>query len=436
MPRNQNTIDGPIELSGKALFSGDEATARLCPADPGTGILFTRVDMPDKPVVPAQVDTLGNGFNCTVLRQDEVQIRSVEHLLSACMGMQVDNLIVEIDGAEMPACGGCSEPYAEALVDAGITEQGLEKPRFVIEESFAVSKNEASVVGMPTEEGLALSYVLEFDGDVLPSQVLTLEIDPDTFLKELAPARTFALESAYGEFEKRGLGGGVTDENALVIFDDGSVRQPLSRGEAELRFDDEFVRHKLVDLLGDLFLINMELQGKVVGVRSGHSLNTAFASRVRSIFSEEKAPEEYLDIREIQNVLPHRYPFLMVDRILRIDDNAIRGVKNVSMNEQFFQGHYPEYPIMPGVLQLEALAQVAGVLLLRKLAHSGKLALMVGMDGVRLRKPVQPGDQLVLEAEAQRVRSRTAQISARGLVNDEVACEAEMKFMLVDREVL
>lgn len=444
MARSQNTIVEEQEFSGKGLFTGEEVHLRLRPADPDTGIMFMRVDLPDSPVVPALTDNLADGFNCSLLRQGDVQIRSVEHLLSACMGMRVDNLLVEIDGEELPEAGGGALDFAHLLKKAGIEEQNAEKTVFEIKEPVAVSEKGASVMGMPGSENeeedgttLTLSYILELDAGSQGPEVVTMDISPDTFIEQLAPARTWSKEEAYDEFEKRGYGGGVTDENALVIFEDGTIRKPLSREEAELRFPDEFARHKLLDLLGDLGLSGVDIIGKIVAVRSGHKLNTTFAGRIRNILAEQEAPEKYLDIREIQRILPHRYPFLLVDRVLRIEEeNKIVGIKNVSINEHFFQGHYPDYPIMPGVLQIEALAQISGVLLLQKLEHSGKLALMVGMDGVRLRKPVQPGDQLVLEAEAVRVRSRTAQVNARGLVDGDVACEAEMKFMLVEPDIM
>ena len=437
MARPQNTIKEAVELTDLALFSGEQTRVRLCPADPSSGILFVRTDLPDSPVVHASTDALGAGFNCTVLQMNDVEVHSVEHLLSACMGLQVDNLVVEIDGPEMPAGDGCARPYVDAIMDAGLEQQSAEKPAFKIEQALALSDRGASIVGIPDEEGLTLSFVLEFDDAPLPAQVITFHVDPDSYVRELAPARTFAAEAAYAEFSRRGLGGGVTDDNALVVFRDGAIRTPHSRQEAQLRFADEPARHKVLDLLGDLALAGVDIEGKIVAVRSGHRLNTAFAARIRSLLAMEKGPEAYLDIREIQRVLPHRYPFLLVDRILRVEeDNKIVGLKNVSVNEHFFQGHYPEYPIMPGVLQLEALAQVAGVLLLQKLEHTGKLALMVAMDGVRLRRPVVPGDQLILEAEAVRVRARMAQVNARGLVDDQVVCQAQMRFMLVDPEIL
>ncbi len=444
MPRQEQTIARTVELTGKALFSGRECTVRINPAEAATGIMFSRVDLPDSPVIPAEAAFIGEGFNCTLLRHNDAEVRAVEHLLSSCMALNIDNLLIEIDSDEMPAAGGCAGDYAKLLMEAGSVEQGIEKKEFRLTQPIAVSEGNASIVGMPGETGdsedekLVLNYILDFDRkEGIEPQVATYATDVETFMREIAPARTWALEDAYEEFRKRRLGAGVTDENALVLFNDGSVRTPLSREKARMRFSNEFARHKVADLLGDLALTGVDIKGNITAVRSGHRLNAMFAARIRRIIEQEKEPEEYLDIREIRKILPHRYPFLMVDRILSMkEQNRVTGVKNVSINEHFFQGHYPDYPVMPGVLQLEALAQVAGVLLLKKLEHAGKVAFMVAMDAVKLRRPVQPGDQLVLEAEVIRVRSRSALVRASGRVDGQVACEAEMKFMLVDREVL
>ncbi len=448
MARKEQTIARSVELSGKGLFSGQESCVRIFPAEPSTGILFSRVDLPDSPVIPAETGFIGEGFNCTALRHNDIEVLSVEHVLSSCMALDVDNALIEVNCSEMPAAGGCALPYAELLLEAGVEEQGADKKVFRLSNPVAVSQGRASIVGAPgdeeesadgSEDGeLLLNYILDFgEKEGLESQVATFPINAETFIRELAPARTWSLEDAYEEFKKRQLGGGVTDENALVLFDDGSVRHPLSRKKARMRFPNEFARHKLVDLLGDLALTGMDISGNITAVRSGHKLNAMFAARIRQMIEREKGPEDYLDIREIRKILPHRYPFLMIDRILSMkDENRVTGVKNVSINEHFFQGHYPDYPVMPGVLQLEALAQVSGVLLLKKLEHAGKVAFMVSMDEVKLRKPVQPGDQLLLEAEVIRVRSRSAHVKATGRVDGRVACEAEIKFMLVDREVL
>ncbi len=438
MPRHQQTIANAAEVNGRGLFSGAEVQVRLCPAEANTGILFVRMDLPDRPVVPCTAECLGTAFRATLLRRDDLEIHSIEHLLSACVGLGVDNLVVELDAEEVPAAGGCPFEFAQAMLEAGIEEQSAEKTFLKIQEPLAVSEGESSITGMPSEEGLTVSCVLEFDHADLSAQVFTARIDPDTYMRDIAPARTFAFELAYEEFAERGFGGGVTDENALVIFRDGSVRKPLSREDAELRFANEFARHKVADLLGDLAPAGVGLEGKIVAVRTGHRLNAAVVNALCRILKAEGAPEPYLDIREIRRILPHRYPFLLVDRILRVEEEGkkITGLKNVSFNEHFFQGHLPGYPVMPGVLQLEALAQVAGVLLLRTLEHTGKVALLVSMDAVKLRRPVIPGDQLILEAEAVRVRSRSAQVNGRASVNGETSCEAEMKFMMVEAEDL
>jgi len=437
VPRPQRTISQAAVLSGPALFSGRPAKTRLVPAETSTGFLFVRTDLPDKPVLPATTSAVGDGFRCTSLSWNNVEVRAIEHILSACTGLQVDNLIIEVDGDEMPALGGCALEYATALKEAGIVEQKAERPVLRLEQPVTVWQDGAAIVAMPNDEGLAVSYVLDLNGGYRTTAAFTITVNADSFMGELAPARTFGLEEDYEEFRRLSLGGGVSDDNALVLCKDGSVRKPLSGAPAVLRYPDEPARHKVVDFLGDLALANTDLEAKVVAVKSGHRLNAAFAARLRRLIEQEAEPEQYVDVREIRRVLPHRYPFLMVDRILRIEgENKIVGLKNVSANEPYFQGHFPDYPIMPGVLQLEALAQTAGMLLLRKLEHTGKVALMVSMDGVKLRLAVKPGDQLILEAETLRLRSRLAVVKTRGTVNGETACEAEMTFMLADADAI
>ncbi len=426
-----------VELSGRALFSGREARVCLQPADPTTGYLFVREDLPDSPVVPANVEALGDGYRCTSLNWNGVEVQAIEHLLSACYGLGVDNLIIELDGDELPAMGGCPREYGRAMLQAGLVEQEAERRVLAPEETVSIAEGRASIVVLPQQEGLTVSYVLDFDEGYHATEAFTLSVDRESYMRELASARTFGLAADYQEFEELAIGGGVTDENAFVLSEDGATLKPRSGDPAELVFSDEAVRHKMVDLLGDLALINADLCARVVAVRSGHALNTSLARQLCRLMEEEVGPEEYLDVMEIRRVLPHRYPFLMVDRVLRLEgDNKIVAIKNVSINEPYFQGHYPQYPILPGVLQLEALSQTAGLLLLRKLEHTGKVCLLVGLDGVKLRRPVRPGDQLNLEVEAIRVRSRSAVVKGRGTVNGQLACEAEMKFWLEDADAL
>lgn len=436
MARPQRTISNTVELSGPALFSGKPVNVRLLPAEASTGFLFVRTDLPDSPVVPATTDSQQKDFRCTTLLLNNVEVRAVEHILSACAGVQVDNLIIELDNDEMPALGGCASEYGRALLEAGVVDQNAERPVLKLEQTITESEGGATIVAMPGEEGLTVSYVLDFEEGYGPAEALTLEVNPDRFMEEVAPARTFALEQDRETFMQQSLGGGVSDDNAFIVCRDGSAKKPRSLAPAQLRFPNEAVRHKILDFLGDLALANIDLHAKVVAVRSGHKLNSAFARRLRSLLLEEAGPEEYMDVREIRRVLPHRYPFLMVDRVLQVEQNRIVALKNVSVNEPFFQGHYPDYPIFPGALQLEALAQTAGMLFLRRLEHTGKVALWVSIDSAKFRRPVRPGDQLILEVEAVHFRSRTATVKATGTVNGQVACEAEMRFMLVDADAL
>jgi len=434
--RAQRTIGDAVELSGAALFSGRPVSVCLLPAEPSTGFLFVRTDLPDHPVVPATTEAQQEDFRCTALRWNEVEVRATEHLLGACMGLQVDNLIIQLDSDEMPALDGSASEYARCLVEQGIVDQNAERKVLKVEQTVTESRDGATIVAMPEEGGLTVSYVLDFEEGYGPTEAYTFELTRDNFLQQLAPARTFALEEDRKAFERQSLGGGVSDDNAFIVCRDGVPKKPRSLSPAEMRFPDEAVRHKILDLLGDMALANVDVRARIVAVRSGHRLNAAFARRLRSLLEEETGVEEYLGVREIRRVLPHRYPFLMVDRILRVEENKIVGLKNVSVNEPFFQGHYPDYPIFPGVLQLEALAQTAGMLFLRKLEHTGKVALLVSMDGVKLRRPVLPGDQLTLTVEAVRFRSRVAMVKANATVNGEIACEAEMRFMLVEADAI
>jgi UDP-3-O-[3-hydroxymyristoyl] N-acetylglucosamine deacetylase/3-hydroxyacyl-[acyl-carrier-protein] dehydratase len=439
--RRQRTIRNVVSFRGKALFSGLTVQATLRPAAPNTGTVFVRTDLPDSPIVPANAESMTEGFRRTILQWNEVQIESVEHILAAAMGLSIDNLTVELTGKEPPAHGGNALGWAALLQQAEPAEQDADQPGLTVAEPLAVTEGPASIVALPPlRPGLNLTYVMDFDGRWLPIQSYALQLSPEAFLEELAPCRTFSPESAYDEFVKRNIGGGVDDQNSLLIREDGTVVTPISRAPADLHFPDECVRHKVLDLVGDLALAGLELNARIIAVRSGHSLNREMVRQLVAVHKKGKPaaePEPLLDIREIQKVLPHRFPFLLVDRVLAIEeDKRIVGLKNVSINEHFFQGHYPDYPIMPGVLQIEAMAQIAGVLLLRKLEYAGKLALLVAVESVRLRKPVVPGDQITLEAEAVRVRPRTAQVNARCLVGPKVVSEAVLKFMLVDAEVL
>lgn len=432
MKRTQRTIKSPVEINGIGLHTGEEVTVRFKPADPDTGVTFIRLDLEDQPRIPAHIDNVSRRLRRTSLRKEGAEIQTVEHLLAALAGLRIDNLEVELTGKEIPGVDGSALPFIEKLSQAGIMDQRVPKKCFTLESPVSVKNGESSLVALPSPEGLSISYTLDYrNAPFLRPQYLDVEITPEFFEEGLAPARTFCLESEVEDLKREGLGKGATPQNTLVVGESGVK-------ENELRFSDEFVRHKVLDLLGDLFLLNMDLQAHILATKSGHSDNLELVKKILNVIQDMETQglihrDTGLDIREIQRILPHRFPFLLIDRVISLEGfKRAVGIKNVTINEQFFQGHWPGQPIMPGVLHLEAMAQLAGVLLLRKLENTGKLAVLTSIDKVRLRRAVVPGDQLRLEAEAIKVKTRSGYVYTRATVNGELVAEAWMKFMMVD----
>ena len=424
----QTTIAGSVEVKGVGLFSGRPVTVTFRPSRADTGIVFVRSDLPGTPAVPATCANLGPIERRTTLETRGVSVCTVEHVLACCTSLGLDNVLVEMSDAELPVGDGSAMCFARPVHDAGLVS--LDRPRkvFRLTRSIVVEEGEARLEAHPSQgPGLSVRYVLDYGGPPLGRQEVSFQVDPDVFLAEIAPARSFCLESEVIELKAGGLGAGATYENTLVIGSSGPV-------DNAYRFPDEPARHKVLDLLGDLALLGRPLVADVRAFRSGHSLNTRLVKELCGQMNrQEKNGDVKLDIREIMKILPHRYPFLLVDRVIELKgfERAV-GIKNVTMNEHFFQGHFPGRPMMPGVLQIEAMAQLAGVLLLRKLQAERKLAVLMGIEGVRFRRQVVPGDTLLLEAVAVRVRSRSGQVQCRASVDGQTACEALIKFMLVD----
>jgi len=435
LSRKQQTIAETATLAGVGLHTGEQVTLVLKPADSDSGVTFVRTDLPDRPRIPVDIRNVHDGERRTTLKAGDAELQTPEHLLACLFALGVDNLEAEISGPELPGLDGSALPFLQAILEAGIEEQDEERVSFHPAREVVVDSpsEDVTLLAAPAGDGLTIGYTLDYRTPELPVSRLSLRITPETFEKEIAPARTFCLEREAVALREAGFGKGADTTNTLVVGSDGN---PIDN---ELRFPDEYTRHKILDLLGDLFLLNADLDSRVTAIRSGHAANVELVRRLRrEIVSGEKARkgiEQQLDIREVMRILPHRFPFLLIDRVVEIEGyRRAVGIKNVSINEPFFQGHWPGQPVMPGVLIVEAMAQLSGVLLLRKLEHTGKLAVLLSIDRVKLRRAVVPGDQLRIESIAENVKPRTGRVLCTATVEGKLAAQARIKFMLVDAD--
>jgi UDP-3-O-[3-hydroxymyristoyl] N-acetylglucosamine deacetylase/3-hydroxyacyl-[acyl-carrier-protein] dehydratase len=430
----QKTISAPVSISGRGLFTGVETTLTFKPAPVGHGVVFVRTDLSRPVRIPALVQHVTKRSRRTALKSGADAVETVEHCMSAVAGLGIDNLEIEVTGAEVPGVDGSCLPFVQALLSAGIVEQPAERQYLTITAPLEVRDGSATLIASPpTGDEFQIIYDLDY-GDIEPirQQLFAYQLNGQ-FQREIAPARTFVTRVEAEMLRSRGLGVHLQAGDVLVLDTTGPIG-------TDYRFPNECVRHKVLDLIGDLYLLGCPIRGKIVAYKSGHSLNHAMVRKLTQMLHAQRRAklavgEPVMDVRRILRLMPHRYPMLLVDRVIEMDgDRRAVGVKNVTMNEPFFEGHYPGMPVMPGVLIVEALAQLSGLLLSRKLEHTGKIPMLLSLDKVKLRRPVVPGDQLILESENIRVKARTGHVKCRAYVGDQVAAEAEIKFMLVDSE--
>ncbi|MBN2071339.1 MAG: bifunctional UDP-3-O-[3-hydroxymyristoyl] N-acetylglucosamine deacetylase/3-hydroxyacyl-ACP dehydratase [Candidatus Krumholzibacteriota bacterium] len=435
MIRNQKTIKKAFEYIGTGLHTGKSVKTRFLPSPPGSGIVFRRVDLDPVVEIPATaeyIDLREVKRNTTIVNGDAV-IHTVEHFLAAVAGLQIDNLVVEIDAEEPPEPkDGSVASLVEKFLATGIEEQEEAVRYFKIDTPVAYQRDDAELIALPYD-GLRISFTIEYDNVHIGTQFLSIDINPEIFAKEIAPARTFALMSDVDMLKAEGLIKGGSLANAVVVDENGIMnKEPL-------RFKDEFVRHKILDIIGDLTFAGAPVEGHIIAIRSGHNYNLEFAR----LLSDKRDQAErtivksgnHWDINRIMDIMPHRYPFLLIDRILELEDKKrVVGIKNVTINEPFFIGHFPGHPIMPAVLIIEAMAQTGGILLFSSVDdHEKYLVYFMSINNAKFRKPVVPGDQVRFELELKSLKKRFCKMRGLAYVDGKIVAEADLTSTLVER---
>ena len=461
----QRTIANPVHFSGVGLHTGLKSRVTFRPAPVNHGIRFVRTDLENSPEIIPHISNVVDLNRGTSIEQDGVRIHTVEHVLSAISGLQIDNVYVELTNKEPPVGDGSAKPFVDVLLKAGFVEQAEERKYFQVEEPITITEPEtgAEIVVLPSEE-FRITFLVDYDNPAIGKKYTSMYSLEKEYVKEFAPARTFCFLHEVEELHKAGLIRGGNLNNAIVVVDrklgaedikslkkllniKGKVTVPESGilNGKKLRFENEPVRHKTLDLIGDLALLGMPIKAHILAARSGHLTNVALVKRLSKLlekkeikkkFQSKRKSGEIFDIQAIEKILPHRYPLLLVDRVLDITPGKnITAIKNVTRNEPFFNGHFPNQPVMPGVLIVEAMAQAGGILMLYELENpSEKLIYFTGIDKVKFRRPVTPGDQLRFEIELTKVFKTTCKMKGKAYVDDKVVATAEMTAVIMDAE--
>ncbi len=464
MLKNQRTIAKEVALEGIGLHTGVKTKMTFKPAPPGTGYYFERVDLEGNPKIKADIDHVIDISRGTTIAQGEVKVHTVEHVLSALAGLSIDNCVVSLDNIEPPVIDGSSKPFVDALLSAGLAEQDSPKEYLEISKTLIYHNEEQGIdlVIVPSDE-FRITYMTDYRNPALGTQYTSMYSLEEEYVTEFASARTFAFLSEVEELKSQGLIKGASLDSGLLIVDkkiskkeledlkklfgvDGDMKVGKTGifDDRPLRFYNEPVRHKVLDLIGDFALLGIPIKGHVMVARAGHAAHVEMVRKMRKIYQERQLKKKYqrttttsyvFDINAIQRLLPHRYPFLLVDRILELEPGErVTGIKNVSMNEPFFQGHFPGHPIMPGVLVIEAMGQVGGVLLLNESSEpENSVVYFTGLDNVKFRRPVMPGDTLYFRVEMIYNRRGICKMKGEAFVGDELAAQAEMQAIVRER---
>ena len=440
----QRTLLREVSIKGNALHTGDAVHMTFKPAPANHGIVFKRVDLHGQPEIKPRVDLVTDLVRATTIQQGHAKIHTVEHVLSALSGCGIDNLMIEMNAGEPPIMDGSAREFVKMIQQGEPVEQDAEREYFALADTVSVSKGNSSIIALPYD-GLKITCASADDRGI-HTQHLSLTIDPDVYVTQVAASRTFTIYEDIEELIKLGKIKGGSLDCAVVIKGDKIIsKEPL-------RFADEFVRHKILDIIGDIVLLGVPLKAHIVATRPGHALNADLTKQLFERYDAWKkggkksakpaaakaeiTTETTLDIRRVLDTLPHRYPFVMLDRVVEMTDDTLTAIKNITFNEPFFQGHYPGNPVMPGVLQVEAMAQAAGILMIRKTTMEGKTALFMSCDKVKWRKPVRPGDQLSVKVKLTKVRGTVACAEGECSVGGQVVCSADLMFATVDSNAL
>ena len=456
---NQLTLAAPFSVQGKGLHTGLQITATFNPAPENHGYKFRRVDVEGQPIIDAVAENVVDTTRGTVLGKKDVTVSTVEHALAALYAAGIDNCLIDIDGPEMPILDGSAIIFAQEIEKVGIQEQNADKDFYIIKEKISVRDEQTgSMVTIYPDDNFSVEVMVEYNSPVLPNQFAILD-DLADFSQEVASARTFVFVKEIEALMGYGLIKGGDLDNAIVIYDSPVEQETIDRicdmvqmphmkldhlgyiNPQPLKWDNEPARHKLVDVIGDLALIGRPLKGRVVSIRPGHTINNKFTRMLRKEVkhTELQSPvynpnvEPIIDINGIKQMLPHRYPFLLIDKIIEIDRKHCVAIKNVTVNEPFFQGHFPQEPVMPGVLQVEAMAQAAGVLVLNYLPEPDKYSTyFLKIDNVKFRQKVVPGNTLKLHVSLMtEIRRGCAVVKGYAFVGEKIVCEAEFMAQII-----